>query len=106
MGFEGIDVSERRVPHTGRRVPVMQQFADIVSAGAQDVEPAPRNRAQLVVMRAHPRLNLRIAPNRTRKLHKPRFPDTRVATRRSIAPNRHHSFTLIKHLSTTILFSP
>jgi hypothetical protein len=64
VGSEDIHISERRVADAGSRVAVVQEFADVVAAGAHDLEPAFRDRSKLASVRAHPELDRRIAVNR------------------------------------------
>ena len=46
MGFERVDIGERCIRDTRSRVAIMEQFAYIISTGADNVEPVPRDRAQ------------------------------------------------------------
>src|SRR5262245_2864582 len=65
--FEGIDVGERRVRHTCRRMAVVQYLANIVAAVAHDTKPTLRDRPQFSGMRTDPGVNRRIALERARE---------------------------------------
>ena len=54
---EGVDVSERRITDTRRRMAIMEQLSNIVSAAADDLEPAPSDSPKLARMFTHPGLD-------------------------------------------------
>src|SRR5262245_65303348 len=70
VGFEGIDVGERRITYTRGRMAIMQQLSNIASAVAHDRKPALRDRPQFIRVLLHPDLDSGIALDRTGKPQK------------------------------------
>jgi len=64
---ERIDVTKRGVSNACRRMSVMQELPDIVSAIAHDLEPALRDQPQFARMFAHPRIDGWLSLDRTVK---------------------------------------
>ena len=69
VGCEGVDIGERRVTDTRRRMAIMQQLSNIVSAVAHDLEPALRDRPQVTRMLTHPDVDGGVALYRTGEPH-------------------------------------
>jgi hypothetical protein len=65
VGFEGIDISECRIPDTRGWIAIMQYLPNIVPAIAHGIKPALRDRPQFTRMLPHPDLDSRIALDRT-----------------------------------------
>lgn len=61
VSLEGIDIAEGRITDAGGGMPIMHEFAHVISAGPHDVEPALRDRAQGAGVAAHPRVYGRIS---------------------------------------------
>jgi len=66
---EGIDLCERGFADACGRVAVVQQFGDVRSATAHDIEPALRDGAQRPRMILHPEINGGVATDRGGKQH-------------------------------------
>ena len=65
VSFEGIDIGKCRITYTGGRMAIMQQLSHIVSAIADDLKPAMRDRSQFTGMLTHPDLDSGISLDRT-----------------------------------------
>jgi hypothetical protein len=64
MGREGVDISERSISHARRGLVVVYDFTHITATVAHDIEPVPRNGAEVAGLLLHPRTDGRIAPDR------------------------------------------
>jgi hypothetical protein len=73
---EGVDVPERRVSHTRRGMAVVQQLANVRSAGAHLLKPWPRERSQLVIRFGKPSLDAGVSMNGTREAHELAHPNS------------------------------
>jgi hypothetical protein len=64
VSFEGIDIAERRIGHTRRRMAVMQQLPNVRSTGAHDLKPFLRDHPQFARMLMHPDPDCRVPSDR------------------------------------------
>src|SRR5262245_66650077 len=65
VGFEGIDIGERRITYTRGRMAIRQSLSNIASAVAHDLKPPLRDRPQFTRMLTHPDLYSWISLDRT-----------------------------------------
>jgi hypothetical protein len=65
MTRERVDISKWRVPDTGNRTSIVQEFPDIGAAAAHALEPSPRHQSVRIGDVEKPSIDPRITSDRT-----------------------------------------